>query len=230
MVNFYIDGNNVYHGLKRNNLKERDINWGDLFQSLLKPGQVLGKIYWFRPGRINFQRYGLGNVAKHMFSNDPSLEPNQVNSLLQHLDKLPNDIFLKVNTKFQECQTWEKKRKSNNYNLNRKLEEMFQELYNFKLVRCGFLKIDPVKQLILGEKGVDVSIAIQIAEDAIEDKCTKQILFSGDSDFEVLINFLQKHDTKIDIAMVNEQANVVLAEVCDTFHLINNHILKKYAI
>jgi hypothetical protein len=47
-----IDGQNLFYGLKPLGLKELDIKWAELFNSMLEPNDELIRAYWFRPQRI----------------------------------------------------------------------------------------------------------------------------------------------------------------------------------
>lgn len=58
-----------------------------------------------------------------------------------------------------------------------------------EMVRKGLIKIDPFKEAYLGEKGLDVALAVNMIK--FHDKCDKIILISGDLDYAEAIQFIK---------------------------------------
>ena len=61
------------------------------------------------------------------------------------------------------------------------------------------VKIDPYKQDYLGEKGVDISLAVKMISLSVGKKCDKIILVSGDYDYSEAIRFVKDNMTKINV-------------------------------
>jgi len=51
-VIIFIDGQNLFYGLKNIGILERDIQWDQLFRSLISTDDKLVRTYWFRPQKI----------------------------------------------------------------------------------------------------------------------------------------------------------------------------------
>jgi len=58
-----------------------------------------------------------------------------------------------------------------------------------EMVRKGLIKIDPFKELYLGEKGIDVALAVNMIK--FHEKCDKTMLISGDLGYAEAIQFIK---------------------------------------
>ncbi len=70
---------------------------------------------------------------------------------------------------------------------------------DIEIVKTGVVKIDPFKQTYLGEKGVDISLAVKMISLSVQKKCDKIILVSGDYDYSEAVKFVKDNMTKINV-------------------------------
>lgn len=66
-----------------------------------------------------------------------------------------------------------------------------------EMVRAGILKIDPFLEKDIGEKGLDVSLAIGMVKS--QEHCDKIILVSGDMDYAAAMKFVKDKMKRVHI-------------------------------
>lgn len=80
------------------------------------------------------------------------------------------------------------------------------------------VRTQPLREIAPGkrkEKGVDTLLALDTAEGAWENEYDCLVLFSGDGDFEVLVNRVRKAGKKVVVAQFRNFLSNALAEAAD---------------
>jgi len=174
----FIDGANLFHVLKKVGYLERDIHWENLFSEIVKqadPDTSFWRAHWYIPGRLS----------------DLILYPGLLHS------KRPNGMS--VDDFRRECENWYMEEETR---LRKQHQEVFGRIaedfprIDFKFV--GVLKVDPIQRKRHGEKGVDIGLALDLA-DPTSDFDTAVIL-SGDFDFHPAIQRAKSHLKNIVVA------------------------------
>lgn len=75
--------------------------------------------------------------------------------------------------------------------------------------------MDTYKKQPVGEKGVDVAIAVKIIESVLNNECDRVVLVSSDSDFEEVINTLKRHKKHITCISFGNSLSRILSESVD---------------
>jgi len=164
-----IDGQNLYYSLKTLDLIERDINWEKFFTYLLEPEDELIRTYWFRPAKLSEHKLNI-SIAKGIINKDNlNIDP------LEFL-KSAEDWYSEHLIKFKRQ--------------NRKYDRLKLDYENIAIIKKGIIKVNPWKQYYLGEKGVDVSLAIYMVR--LKGKVSKFILITGDYDYSEAIEYVKE--------------------------------------
>lgn len=164
----YVDGQNLRFKLDALSLKEKDVNWGALFASLLPPDHRLLRAYWYQAAKV---------------------APWEWNS--RHHGRLcPRDMNL---DDFRERATayYESERVRLETIHSQVYERIEREYDAIEFRYNGVLKVNPVEVWgdpeslkigkRVGEKGVDVAMAVDLVRHA--DHYDTAIVVSGDFDF-----------------------------------------------
>lgn len=196
-VAFFIDGQNLFHTLKNlnRNLKEENINWSKLFSNCLEEGDSIEFAYWFRPKDIEEQV----KLSKNRLYRQIIIEkyPHNQDVLLSNLGQLPSEVFRVVKLEYEDRLDWWKNEKRRFWNVHRKYIHLEREYDFIQIYSSGVLKMDTYEKKPIGEKGVDVAIAVNIIESALLNNCDRVVLVSGDSDYEEVANVLKRHGKNI---------------------------------
>ena len=194
-----IDGQNLFHTLRDFKIQEQNLAWDRIFASLLSGEQeeLLG-VYWFRPKEISEIYLTRRNISKRLFHNEYKNREKELNGLFNQR-KLPREIHEKIEKIYKQNLDWLKKEKQIFSSIRNKYWKLAKTYNEIQLVETGFLKVDPYTRTRLGEKGVDVAIAIKLVELALTDMCDKIILFSGDLDFYEAIKVAQENRKRIEV-------------------------------
>ena len=53
IIHIYVDGQNLFHSLKKMGIRERNMNWSLFFNTVsgASPGDQI-VVFWYRPGRV----------------------------------------------------------------------------------------------------------------------------------------------------------------------------------
>jgi uncharacterized LabA/DUF88 family protein len=167
-----IDGQNLYYSIKELGLKEIDIDWAKFFNHLIDESDELLRIYWFRPEKISDHKIDIYKAKFHASKLDISAE----------------ELLEKAQEWYNKCLT-EFKSQSRKYDL------LKQDYEGIALVKKGVIKVNPWKQLYLGEKGVDVSLAVTMIK--FMHLIDKVILVSGDYDYSEAIEYVKENMKKV---------------------------------
>ena len=192
-----VDGQNLYYSLQEMKIIEKDVDWTKLFNSIIDPGDELIRAYWFRPAKILDTYYTENNIRnsivyKKYRTHLDNYKTGNLSAIPQHVQ---DDVF-------SECSKalgWIKKQKEKFANIEYAYDQLCLDHDNIEMVKTGVVKIDPYKQAYVGEKGVDISLAVKMISLSVGKKCDKIILVSGDYDYSEAIRFVKDNMTKINV-------------------------------
>lgn len=197
-----IDGQNLFYGLKQLNLQERDINWTELFKSMLEPNDELIRAYWFRPQRlldghlspeairnqIVYKKYN-GCYNDYKSGNLSAINPNTLAS---------------IENEATQAEQWLHAQKMKFSNIEYNYDQLCLDNSDIEIVKKGIVKLNPYLQEYNGEKGVDIALAVKMISLSVENKCNKIILISGDYDYAEAINYVKNNMTKVHIVKLHK--------------------------
>jgi uncharacterized LabA/DUF88 family protein len=163
-----IDGQNLYFSLKELGLKEIDIDWTKFFNHIIDEGDELLRIYWFRPEKISDHKINIYQARYHASG----------------LDITPEELLEKTKDWYDKCLTEFKTQ-------NRKYDLLKLDYERITLIKKGVIKVNPWKQIYLGEKGVDVSLVVTMIK--LMNLIDKVILISGDYDYSEAIDYVKEN-------------------------------------
>ena len=197
-----IDGANLFYTLKNLGLIEKDINWDNVFKFLIDATkEELVRTYWFRPQKILDTYYTHNNVRnaicqkkyKPHFADYRKVPPTA-----------PNDIITKIEEEAKLVEDWLKKEKKKFAEIEYNYDDLSLSYQNIEIVKSGVVKVDPFKQEYIGEKGVDIALAVKMISLSVRKNCDKIILVSGDLDYAEAIRFVKDNMTKIHIVKIHK--------------------------
>lgn len=191
-----IDGQNLFYSLKDLRLIEKNIKWRELFASLLDVNDELIRTYWFRPLRIHDSHLTSEVITNQVVYKNFS---SYYSDYKADKTRVPAHIITQIDTKVKECEDWLKKQKTRFSQIEFNYDQLSLEFEDIEMVRTGLLKVDPYKKIYLGEKGVDIALAVKMIALSVERKTDKIILVSGDFDYAEAIKFVKDQMTKIHI-------------------------------
>jgi len=110
-----------------------------------------------------------------------------------------------------------------------KLLARLRKITKFKVVLCKrqkrFNKDDEEYYAI---KRDDINLALDVLNDAWENKYDKVILFSGEGDFAPLLKYVKNKNKKVEVISFGELASRNLLNEADEFSFINKKIANKF--
>ena len=227
-----IDGQNLFHTLKDFKLKEQSLAWDKIFSSLLssEKDELLG-VYWFRPKEISEFYLTKKNIAKRLFHNKYKNREEELHNLF-HQRNLPSRIFEEINRIYDRNLRWLRDEKKYFSQIRNKYIKLTKNYNEIQLVETGFLKVDPYTGTRIGEKGVDVAVAVKLVELSLTDRCDKIILFSGDLDFFEAIRVAKENQKRIEVVKFESQSgkgqslSKIIEKFADNIVLIKEQDLK----
>ena len=191
-----VDGQNLFYGLRDIGILEKDIIWDKLFQSFLEKDEDLLRTSWFRPQRLfdsHFTYFGIRNkICYRKYKNHIH---NYTNKDTKHL--VPQHIIDDIENEAAPVESWLKFEQEKFAKIQYNYDQIGLEYGDIEFVKTGIVKIDPFNQSYIGEKGVDISLAVKMIALSVEKRCDKIILVSGDFDYAEAIKFVKNNMTKI---------------------------------
>lgn len=191
-----IDGQNLYYGLKNLGLIEREIEWSKLFKSFLTTDDELIRTYWFRPQKILDTYFTTTNIKYQIICKNYN---SYLRSYTTDPKSLPPEIEAKVNQEIKDVEDWLKSEKTKFSQIEYNYDQIALGFDDIEIVKTGIVKVNPFLQEYIGEKGVDISLAVKMISLSVANKCDKIILVSGDFDYAEAIKFVKNNMTKIHI-------------------------------
>lgn len=192
-----IDGQNLYYSLHEMGILEKDVDWTKLFEGFVEKNDELVRTYWFRPARILDTFFTEEKIMRAIVykKHHPHLEHYKNGDMAS----VPATVQSQVNKEKDEAMNWIKKQKQKFSDLEYAYDQLCLMYDDIEIVKTGVVKIDPFKQTYLGEKGVDISLAVKMISLSVQKKCDKIILVSGDYDYSEAVKFVKDNMTKINV-------------------------------
>lgn len=197
-----VDGQNVYYSLQELRLLEKDIDWNKLIKSILDEEDELIRTYWFRPQKIQDTSF-----------TDVSIRYNVVrtnyNGCLQNVkdkteEKIDPDTLKKINDECASVKQWLTKQQRKFSDIEYSYDQLCLENDDLEIIKTGIVKVNPYRQLYVGEKGVDIALAVKMISLSVDRKCDKIILMSGDYDYAEAIKYVKNNMTKVHIVKIHK--------------------------
>jgi uncharacterized LabA/DUF88 family protein len=197
-----IDGQNLYYNLKELGLIESRIKWNELFQSIIEKNEdELIRTYWFRPQKILDTYFTEYNIRNQIFYKKHN---TYYESFRNKTTGIPSDVNEKVNVEVKEVLQWINDQKIRFSKIEYNYDQIVLNNNDIEIVKTGIVKIDPYLKIYLGEKGVDISLAVKMISLSVENRCDKIILISGDYDYAEAVKYVKDHMKKIHIVKIHK--------------------------
>ena len=121
-------------------------------------------------------------------------------------------------------------------NLNKHLYWMQMKFFNRlrKIPKCEVILCKRQKRFNQNDeeyytiKGDDINLALDMLNDAWEDKYDKAILISGDGDFAPLLSFVKKKNKRIQVITFEEIVSKNLINESNSFLFLNKKLINKF--
>ena len=191
----FIDGQNLFYTLKNMRLLEKNINWTSFFKNLLEPNDELVRVYWYQPQKLSESRFAPERARNVILRRDEQKRAVVAEikrfggQLKEELPLTPKEIEEQTQTLLRESREWHQEQIRRYEKQLHRYDELAIRYPEIEMVRKGIVRIDPFEQDYLGEKGVDVAIAVNMIK--LHEKCDKTILISGDLDYAEAIQFIK---------------------------------------
>lgn len=192
-----VDGQNLYYSLQEMKIVEKDVNWTNLFNSIIDRDNELIRAYWFRPAKILDTYYTETNIKNSIVYK--KYRTHYENFKKGDLSTIPQGVKDDIEKEHAKITGWIKFQKEKFANIEYAYDQLCLTHDNIEMVKTGVVKIDPFKQTYVGEKGVDISLAVKMISLSVGRKCDKIILVSGDYDYSEAIRFVKDNMTKINV-------------------------------
>lgn len=189
-----IDGQNLFYSLRHIGIMEKDVVWDKFFKYLLNQEDELIRTYWFRPQKLLDGYFTSQNIRNQICYKkfNPHIHDYQTNRSL-----VPPSVISQIETEAQGIENWLRQERSKFAGIEYNYDQISLEYGDIEFVKTGIVKIDAFNQLYIGEKGVDIALAVKMIALSVEKKCDKIILISGDYDYAEAIRFVKNNMTKI---------------------------------
>lgn len=191
-----IDGQNLFYSLKNLRVLEREINWGNFLKCLLEKDDELIRTYWFRPQKISDTYYTTYNIRTHVLKTEFRAH---YADFKRDVTLVPPAVMTGVDKRVKEVEDWIKAEKAKFASIEYNYDQIGLDNGDIEFVKTGIVKINPYIQEYIGEKGVDISLAVKMISLSVDKKCDKVILISGDYDYSEAIKYVKNNMTKIHI-------------------------------
>ena len=173
-----------------------------MFASFIDSDDELVRAYWFRPQKILDTYFTDDMIRKQIVNKFYRTHFNNFKN--SNLSCVPKSVVDDVENKTNTAVAWVKTQKEKFSNIEFAYDQMCLENEDIEIVKSGVIKIDPHNQIYLGEKGVDISLAVKMIALSVQKKCDKIILISGDFDYSEAIRFFKDNMTKIHIVKMHK--------------------------
>jgi len=189
-----VDGQNLFYSLKNLSLTESMIDWGAFLKNLVSPTDRLVRTYWFRPAKLHYGDVDTHKMTDHIIRRDYSHTKME---FFKDRNKITPEIKEKAAKELEQSLTWIQEQESLFERQETKYEQKCIDYDNVQIVKSGYVKLNPYKRDWIGEKGVDICLAVKMIE--FSEKCDKIILISGDYDYAEAINYVKNQFKTIHI-------------------------------
>jgi uncharacterized LabA/DUF88 family protein len=207
----FVDGQNLFYSLKDMGIQEVQIRWDTFFDALLEGGDELIRVYWYQPQKFTGPKLHFDNAKRYV--------QNQA-------AKTPAAIDAEANALLQSAQQWSDEQGKRYEGQLHRYDELSIKFPVIEMVRRGVVRTDPFKQIHIGEKGVDVAIAVNMIK--FHDKCDKLILVSGDLDYAEAIQFVKDNLKKVHIVRLFQGQPPINRSVSRTLMALADRVIDIY--
>lgn len=170
----FVDGQNLFYALRDMGIYEREINWSAFLRNLLMDDDELVRTYWYQAQKLSQPRFLIDRARRIVSQENPALE---------------GDLEEQAENIIKRAHGWYDDRVKKYERQLHRYDELAIEYSEIEMVRRGIIKVDPFKELYLGEKGIDVALAVHMIK--FHGKCDKIILLSGDLDYAEAVQFIK---------------------------------------
>ena len=197
-----VDGQNLYYSLHGLQILEKDIDWNKFINSLLETNDELVSTYWFRPAKIHDTAYTDYGIRQNVIKTN-------YNGCLQNFrdgkeDLIDPNTIKKIDAECKEVKDWLEKQQKRFSDIEYRYDQLCLDNEDIEVIKTGIVKVNPYKQLYIGEKGVDIALAVKMIALSVEQKADKIILMSGDYDYAEAIKYVKNNMTKIHIVKIHK--------------------------
>lgn len=196
-----IDGQNLYYTLKGMGLVEKDIKWDILLKHFLVQDEELVRTYWFRPQKILDTYYTAHNIRNQIVYKNYK---NYSNDYKNNRQIVPQNILSEIENQAQKIENWLQEEKKKFQGIEYNYDKICLEFEDIEIVKTGIVKVNPYTQTYVGEKGVDISLAVKMISLSVDKQCDKIVLVSGDYDYAEAIQFVKNRMTKIHVVKLHK--------------------------
>lgn len=197
-----VDGQNLFYSLQNLSLKEKDIDWKLFFTAILEANDELIRTYWFRPQKIQDSHLTKESILNQIVYKNYNgcYEAYKKGELYtKHSQTVP-----KIEGECKIVEDWLSMQKARFASIDFTYDQLCLENDDIEIIKTRILKVDPYKQIYLGEKGVDIALAVKMIALSVEKKCDKIILISGDYDYAEAIKYVKNNMTKMHIVKIHK--------------------------
>ncbi|MBN2321822.1 MAG: NYN domain-containing protein [Acidobacteria bacterium] len=170
----FIDGENFYHKISEfGDMKPWFIDWDNFFKNITPKNHELIRTYYYKCEKVS--PYDFNRPLPRKISLVPP--------------ETPESRKIKANEWYNQCVVdYQKQLSDYEYNIACRWS-------NIEIKKVGTLKVDPWSEEILGEKGLDVGLAVDMLE--IAPLTDSEILVSGDADYAPAVKCIKSKLKKI---------------------------------
>ena len=220
-----VDGQNLYYNLKDMHLIEKQIKWDLFFKSLLESGDDCIRTYWFRPQRILDTYYTAQNIRNtivyrnyHSYLHDYKTDKT----------KIPSTVLDKIEQEAVGAEEWLKKEKIKFSQIEYNYDRIPLEFGNIEICKKGIVKVNPFIKDYVGEKGVDIALAVKMISLSVDKRCDKIILVSGDYDYSEAIQFVKNNMTIIHVVKLHRGIPPINKSVSRDLAVLADKVINVY--
>lgn len=189
-----IDGQNLFYNLRHLGFLEKNIIWDKLFASFLSANDELIRSYWFRPQKLADGYFTGANIRNQICFKKFN---NHIHNYQNNRESVPQHVLENIETESLVIEDWLKQERARFSQIEYNYDQLSLEYGDIEFVKTGIVKVDAFNQTYIGEKGVDISLAVKMMALSVEKRCDKIILVSGDYDYAEAIKFIKNNMTKI---------------------------------
>jgi len=162
----FIDGQNIHNSLKSIGLQEKDLEWRAVFDRITPGNHDLIRVYWYHIAQVSDFDWVPAKATRFC---PPGVD---------------EAAFI------EESKAWHRSEQDRIRNLQRTVHRQIMLNYDYiEFCYTGILKVNPYRRERLGEKGLDVGMAVDMV--AKMDHFDSAILVSGDYDFAPAVQVLK---------------------------------------
>jgi uncharacterized LabA/DUF88 family protein len=162
----------------------------------------LVRTYWFRPQKNQDTAFNDRGIRYTVIKSD-------FNGCLQNHkdgneDRIDPETLRKIDERCKTVKDWLTKQQKRFSDIEYSYDQLCLDNNDLEIIKTGIVKVNPYRELYIGEKGVDIALAVKMLALSFEKKCDKIILMSGDYDYAEAIKYVKNNMTKIHIVKIHK--------------------------